>query len=197
MGHLSFTEILDTSLKVSWQEPVEKNGIITGKYQLPSPFFFFLSMHGVWCIIAVQKCLCNRAFRENWLLWALFSWSLFWIIEMSAWARYRKSGSNYWQLMIVVTEKAVPIRNQLPMEFLVLLNPPWPPPVLLNFWNFGKLCPSCGGVPTWIYSCKIWIGIAKICNQDQAWNQCCSSTVIKWSGCGLCDRIYMSLFNFV
>ncbi|KAH0631997.1 hypothetical protein JD844_019978 [Phrynosoma platyrhinos] len=33
VGHLSFTEILDTSLKVSWQEPVEKNGIITGKYQ--------------------------------------------------------------------------------------------------------------------------------------------------------------------
>lgn len=33
VGHLSFTEILDTSLKVSWQEPVEKNGIITG-YQL-------------------------------------------------------------------------------------------------------------------------------------------------------------------
>ncbi|NXS16173.1 SDK1 protein, partial [Mystacornis crossleyi] len=30
VGHLSFTEILDTSLKVSWQEPVEKNGIITG-----------------------------------------------------------------------------------------------------------------------------------------------------------------------
>ncbi|KAK2533703.1 hypothetical protein Q9233_004917 [Columba guinea] len=45
VGHLSFTEILDTSLKVSWQEPVEKNGIITGKYQLLSPFF--LSMHGV------------------------------------------------------------------------------------------------------------------------------------------------------
>lgn len=36
MGHLSFTEILDTSLKVSWQEPVEKNGIITGKYQQPA-----------------------------------------------------------------------------------------------------------------------------------------------------------------
>ncbi|XP_037669666.1 protein sidekick-1 isoform X2 [Choloepus didactylus] len=33
VGHLSFTEILDTSLKVSWQEPVEKNGIITG-YQV-------------------------------------------------------------------------------------------------------------------------------------------------------------------
>uniref|UniRef100_A0A8D2QDC0 Sidekick cell adhesion molecule 1 n=1 Tax=Zonotrichia albicollis TaxID=44394 RepID=A0A8D2QDC0_ZONAL len=33
VGHLSFTEILDTSLKVSWQEPVEKNGIITG-YQI-------------------------------------------------------------------------------------------------------------------------------------------------------------------
>lgn len=31
VGHLSFTEILDTSLKVSWQEPLEKNGIITGK----------------------------------------------------------------------------------------------------------------------------------------------------------------------
>uniref|UniRef100_A0A8C8SF52 Sidekick cell adhesion molecule 1 n=1 Tax=Pelusios castaneus TaxID=367368 RepID=A0A8C8SF52_9SAUR len=33
VGHLSFTEILDTSLRVSWQEPVEKNGIITG-YQI-------------------------------------------------------------------------------------------------------------------------------------------------------------------
>lgn len=33
MGHLSFTEILDTSLKVSWQEPLERNGIITG-YQI-------------------------------------------------------------------------------------------------------------------------------------------------------------------
>ncbi|KAJ7305928.1 hypothetical protein JRQ81_010294, partial [Phrynocephalus forsythii] len=33
VGHLSFTEILDTSLKVSWQEPIEKNGIITG-YQI-------------------------------------------------------------------------------------------------------------------------------------------------------------------
>ncbi|XP_063127931.1 protein sidekick-1 isoform X2 [Rattus norvegicus] len=33
VGHLSFTEILDTSLKVSWQEPLERNGIITG-YQI-------------------------------------------------------------------------------------------------------------------------------------------------------------------
>uniref|UniRef100_A0A673T7G1 Sidekick cell adhesion molecule 1 n=1 Tax=Suricata suricatta TaxID=37032 RepID=A0A673T7G1_SURSU len=33
VGHLSFTEILDTSLKVSWQAPLEKNGIITG-YQV-------------------------------------------------------------------------------------------------------------------------------------------------------------------
>ncbi|XP_006889806.1 PREDICTED: protein sidekick-1-like [Elephantulus edwardii] len=33
VGHLSFTEILDTSLKVSWQEPLEKNGIVTG-YQI-------------------------------------------------------------------------------------------------------------------------------------------------------------------
>uniref|UniRef100_A0A3Q2XUG2 Sidekick cell adhesion molecule 2 n=1 Tax=Hippocampus comes TaxID=109280 RepID=A0A3Q2XUG2_HIPCM len=30
VGHLSFTDILDTSLKVSWKEPVEKNGLITG-----------------------------------------------------------------------------------------------------------------------------------------------------------------------
>ncbi|XP_070270398.1 LOW QUALITY PROTEIN: protein sidekick-1 [Myotis yumanensis] len=30
VGHLSFTEILDTSLKVSWQEPLDKNGVITG-----------------------------------------------------------------------------------------------------------------------------------------------------------------------
>ncbi|XP_007941083.1 protein sidekick-1 [Orycteropus afer afer] len=33
VGHLSVTEILDTSLKVSWQEPLEKNGVITG-YQI-------------------------------------------------------------------------------------------------------------------------------------------------------------------
>uniref|UniRef100_G1SEF4 Sidekick cell adhesion molecule 2 n=1 Tax=Oryctolagus cuniculus TaxID=9986 RepID=G1SEF4_RABIT len=30
VGHLSFSDILDTSLKVSWQEPGEKNGILTG-----------------------------------------------------------------------------------------------------------------------------------------------------------------------
>uniref|UniRef100_G1QLK1 Sidekick cell adhesion molecule 2 n=1 Tax=Nomascus leucogenys TaxID=61853 RepID=G1QLK1_NOMLE len=30
VGYLSFSEILDTSLKVSWQEPGEKNGILTG-----------------------------------------------------------------------------------------------------------------------------------------------------------------------
>uniref|UniRef100_A0A8C6SX82 Sidekick cell adhesion molecule 2b n=1 Tax=Neogobius melanostomus TaxID=47308 RepID=A0A8C6SX82_9GOBI len=30
VGHLSFTEILDTSLKVSWSEPSEKNGVLTG-----------------------------------------------------------------------------------------------------------------------------------------------------------------------
>lgn len=28
--HLSFTEILDTSLRVSWAEPEDKNGIVTG-----------------------------------------------------------------------------------------------------------------------------------------------------------------------
>jgi len=31
VGHLSFTEILDTSLKVSWREPNEKNGVLTGE----------------------------------------------------------------------------------------------------------------------------------------------------------------------
>nr|XP_033817053.1 protein sidekick-2 isoform X2 [Geotrypetes seraphini] len=30
VGHLRFSEILDTSLKVSWQEPLERNGILTG-----------------------------------------------------------------------------------------------------------------------------------------------------------------------
>ncbi|XP_044188257.1 protein sidekick-2 isoform X1 [Thunnus albacares] len=30
VGHLSFTDILDTSLKVSWKEPQEKNGLLTG-----------------------------------------------------------------------------------------------------------------------------------------------------------------------
>uniref|UniRef100_A0A8C7TYR1 Sidekick cell adhesion molecule 2b n=1 Tax=Oncorhynchus mykiss TaxID=8022 RepID=A0A8C7TYR1_ONCMY len=30
VGHLSFTDILDTSLKVSWREPGEKNGVLTG-----------------------------------------------------------------------------------------------------------------------------------------------------------------------
>uniref|UniRef100_A0A672MUC5 Sidekick cell adhesion molecule 1 n=1 Tax=Sinocyclocheilus grahami TaxID=75366 RepID=A0A672MUC5_SINGR len=30
VGRLSFTEILDTSLRVSWEEPMDKNGIVTG-----------------------------------------------------------------------------------------------------------------------------------------------------------------------
>lgn len=34
VGHLSFTEILDTSLKVSWSDPSEKNGILTGTFPL-------------------------------------------------------------------------------------------------------------------------------------------------------------------
>ena len=32
--HLSFTEILDTSLRVSWAEPEDRNGIVTGKSQV-------------------------------------------------------------------------------------------------------------------------------------------------------------------
>ncbi|KAJ8384733.1 hypothetical protein AAFF_G00199390 [Aldrovandia affinis] len=30
VGHLSFTDILDTSLRVSWREPHDKNGVLTG-----------------------------------------------------------------------------------------------------------------------------------------------------------------------
>ncbi|XP_063312409.1 protein sidekick-2 isoform X2 [Pelobates fuscus] len=30
VGHLSFDDILDTSLRVTWQEPTEKNGLLTG-----------------------------------------------------------------------------------------------------------------------------------------------------------------------
>lgn len=38
VGHLSFNDILDTSLKVSWQEPGEKNGILTGRLdEAPEP----------------------------------------------------------------------------------------------------------------------------------------------------------------
>lgn len=38
VGHLSFNDILDTSLKVSWQEPGEKNGILTGRHDhFPEP----------------------------------------------------------------------------------------------------------------------------------------------------------------
>jgi hypothetical protein len=38
VGHLSFNDILDTSLKVSWQEPGEKNGILTGRHDdAPEP----------------------------------------------------------------------------------------------------------------------------------------------------------------
>ncbi|KAJ8251126.1 hypothetical protein GJAV_G00217560, partial [Gymnothorax javanicus] len=32
VGHLSFTEVLDTSLRVSWVEPLDKNGLITGYF---------------------------------------------------------------------------------------------------------------------------------------------------------------------
>lgn len=89
-----------------------------------------------------KKCLHNRAFRENWLLRVLVSWFIFWVIEMSARAYYSKYGSNYWQLMIVVTEMAACIRNQLPMESTVLLSLPRPPPLFLNLWNFVRRCLS-------------------------------------------------------
>ncbi|KAG8505148.1 Protein sidekick-2 [Galemys pyrenaicus] len=36
VGHLSFNDILDTSLKVSWQEPGEKNGILTAPFHDPA-----------------------------------------------------------------------------------------------------------------------------------------------------------------
>lgn len=47
MGHLSFTDILDTSLKVSWKEPQEKNGILTGdRKDKPKALLRFLHH---WC----------------------------------------------------------------------------------------------------------------------------------------------------
>lgn len=68
MGHLSFTEILDTSLKVSWQEPVEKNGIITGISCYLCFFFCFLfSVCGVECVVAVENCVMEHLGR----IWAI------------------------------------------------------------------------------------------------------------------------------
>lgn len=135
-GHVSQGQLARTC-REKWHHYRQVSAAISFIY-----LFIYLSM----CIIAVKKCWRNRAFRENWLL---ASWSLFWVIEMSAGARYRKYGSNYWLLMIVVTEKAVCIRNQLPVEILVLLNLPRPPPVLVNFWNFVRRClafaPKVGG----------------------------------------------------
>lgn len=50
VGHLSFTEILDTSLRVSWEEPLEKNGIVSGH-----------SAPGVW--LATNTAITPPAFR--------------------------------------------------------------------------------------------------------------------------------------
>lgn len=147
MGHLSFTEILDTSLKVSWQEPVEKNGIITGiSCYLCFSFCFLFSVCGVECVVAVENCVMEHLGR----IWAI---AAFLAPPLGNWdvtrECYTKYSSNYWQLMIVVTGKAVCARNQLPTGCLVLLNPPWPPPASLNFWEFVRLClafaPRVGG----------------------------------------------------
>jgi len=42
VGRLSFTEILDMSLRVSWEEPVNKNGIITGELFLTFPLLLLI-----------------------------------------------------------------------------------------------------------------------------------------------------------
>lgn len=52
VGHLSFTEILDTSLKVSWKDPPEKNGILTGT---PTT-----SQNGGFCLFFWSDCMLNR-----------------------------------------------------------------------------------------------------------------------------------------
>lgn len=166
------------------------------RYQLLSQllFFFYIQCVGGGMCCFSEK-LCSGAFRENLCCcWFPGPSSGNWDVTRECYTKY---SSNYRQLMIVVTGKAVCVRNQLPTGCLVLLNPPWPPPALLNFWEFVRPClafaPRVGGPCTELSAAKI----AGVCNQDQAWNQQNPSSVIKWSGCGLRDRICMSLFNLL
>lgn len=111
--------------------------------------FFLFSVWGVECVVAVKNCAVEHLGR----IWAIAG---FLAPPLGNWdvtrECYTKYSSNYWQLMIVVTGKAVCVRNQLPTGCLVLLNPLWPPPALLNFWKFVRPClafaPRVGGVPT-------------------------------------------------
>lgn len=162
-------------------------------------YFFFFSLWEVECVVAVKNCIMEHLGR----IWAIAD---FLAPPLGNWdvtrECYTKYSSNYWQLMIVVTGKAVCVRNQLPTGCLVLLNPPWPPPALPSFWKFVRPCLAFaprgrGGSLHEVHSCKVWIGFAEVCNQDQAWNQQKPSSVIKWSGCGLRDGICMSLLNLL
>lgn len=100
-------------------------------------FFFFFSLGEVECVVAVKNCIMEHLGR----IWAIAD---FLAPPLGNWdvtrECYTKYSSNYWQLMIVVTGKAVCVRNQLPTGCLVLLNPPWPPPALPSFWKFVRPC---------------------------------------------------------
>lgn len=120
------------------------------RYQLLSLLLFiFFSVQCVWgveCVVAVKNCVMEHLGR----IWAIAD---FLAPPLGNWdvtrECYTKYSSNYWQLMIVVTGKAVCVRNQLLTGCLVLLNPPWPPPALLNFWKFVRpflaFAPRMGG----------------------------------------------------
>lgn len=56
VGHLSFTDILDTSLKVSWKEPQEKNGLLTGTNSNDYTTRF---LQGVFCVSQHCRTSCR------------------------------------------------------------------------------------------------------------------------------------------
>lgn len=62
VGHLSFTEILDTSLKVSWKEPHEKNGVLTGAFSnAPGPRSCYPAVESVSICMSVVVVYSSQA----------------------------------------------------------------------------------------------------------------------------------------
>lgn len=124
--------------------------------------FILFSVWGVECVVAVKNCAVEHLGR----IWAIAG---FLAPPLGNWdvtrECYTKYSSNYWQLMIVVTGKAVCVRNQLPTGCLVLLNPPWPPPALLNFWKFVRPClafaPRVGGPYTEFTAAKSGLALLR------------------------------------
>lgn len=68
VGRLSFTEILDTSLKVSWEEPVDKNGIITGE-DLVFFSFVYIILYRLGILFYIEICDINMLFYVD-LKWS-------------------------------------------------------------------------------------------------------------------------------